>query len=128
MDMMVNIITLTIVLKATECTIVPEMKENVLHDTTVVSYAPLLFITNLLFRRWGTLEANRKVLLGDFNILLLVRLAIEAIEVGVDGINLSNKDVRIFFGEEIVAIATGVEHDTCVLFATCQTVGLIRRL
>jgi hypothetical protein len=54
-------------------------------------------------------------------ILLLFRLAIETIEVGVDGINLADEDVHIFFGEEIVAIATGVEHGTGVLFATIDT-------
>ncbi len=42
-------------------------------------------------------------------------------EVGVDGINLANEDVHIFFGEEILAIATGVEHGIGVLFATIDT-------
>jgi hypothetical protein len=98
------------------------VKENIFHNTTVVGDVPLLFITNLLFRRWGTLEANRKALLGDFNILfLLFGLAIEAIAVTVDGIDLSNEDVHIFFREEIVAVATGVEHGTGVLFATIDT-------
>jgi hypothetical protein len=46
MDMVIDIITMAIVLKATECTVVPKVKENVLHDTTVVGDVPLLFIAS----------------------------------------------------------------------------------
>jgi hypothetical protein len=44
--MVVDIMAMAIVLKVTKLAVVPKVKENVLHDTTVVGDVPLLFIAS----------------------------------------------------------------------------------
>jgi hypothetical protein len=44
--MVVDIMAMAIVLKVTKLTVVPKVKEKVLHDMTVVGDVPLLFIAS----------------------------------------------------------------------------------
>ena len=49
------------------------------------------------------------VRLSAFLNLLVIRLAMEAIEVSVKCINLGDEEVEVFFGEQVTILASGVD-------------------